>query len=429
MAQRLLAAIVATAPLLFLGCHHASQAGGQSVAVARPPTVPPLPQADPAPLTPVVERSVTAVPPPPEYRRLTAAMCQELAVRNCVVANVLEDAAAEPGGGRKKHCGIEKQCGSGAGEARTRALLYAADEARNRAAGEALEMYYKLVAAEAGAQVGRAAESDLKNLMKTARAAVAAGQKEPPGTLQLEAQLAEVSADVIRAEGGARELNHGLKALLGLPQDRPEQFWPDPPEVGQPPASADEAVRVGLANRPDLLLLRTLAGSGDPDSAQVASQALGGVNPLLSGPASLLSGSPSLKLRVVAACLGLNLPTPEQLQHVRQHVAELLAGRERQAEAEIRAAIERTVSLAAQAKTHADLADGMRTRVADLEKSEAAGRGDAAELATARAAFRKASGNVVTAATNYQVAVAKLRQAQGLLVREVGNPSCGELPR
>ena len=107
MAQRLLAAIVVTAPLQFLGCHYTSQSGGQSVAVARPPTAPPLLQVDPAPLTPVVERSVTAVPPPPGYRRLTAGMCQELAVRNCEVANVLEDAA-------RSRAVAAKHCGSGA---------------------------------------------------------------------------------------------------------------------------------------------------------------------------------------------------------------------------------------------------------------------------------------------------------------------------
>jgi hypothetical protein len=425
MAKRPRAAIVVFAPLLFLGCQHASQSAGQSVTVARPATTPVLPSADPTPLTPVVERAAIAAPPAPVYRRLTAAMCQELAVKNCDLANALEDAAAESCGGRKKHFGG----GTGAGDSRTLALLYAADEERNRAAGEALEMYYKLVAAEAGAQVGRAAEADLKSLLKTVRAAVAAGQKEPPGTIDLETRLAEVSADLIRAEGGARELNYGLKALLGLPQDRHEQFWPDPPEVGRPPESVDEAVRTGLAYRPDLLLLRTLVGSGDPDSAQTASQALAGVNPLLSGPGSLLSGSPNIRLRVVAACLGLNLPSAEQLHHVPELIAELLAGRERQAEAEIRAAFERTVALAAQAKTHADLADGLHTRVVDLEKADDAGRGDAVALATARAAYRKASGNVVTAATNYQAAVAKLRLAQGLLVREVMESSSGGLAK
>src|SRR4029077_18325506 len=116
-------------------------------------------------------------------------------------------------------------------EARALALLYAAEEARNRAAGDALEMYFKLVAAEAGAQLGRGAEADLKSLLQTARAAVASGKKEPPGTGRLEAELADVSADVIRAEGGAREANFGLKALMGLPQDSREQLWPDRPEV------------------------------------------------------------------------------------------------------------------------------------------------------------------------------------------------------
>ena len=209
MDRRFRLAILVTAPLLLLGCRHTSQCGGQSVTAARQPTVPQLPQVAPAPLTSVVDRSVTAAPPTPAYRRLTAAMCQELAVRNCEVANVLEDAANEPGGGGRKHGG---NC---TGRARMMALHYAAEEVRNRAAGEALEMYYKLVAAEAGAQVGRAAEGDLKAILKTALAAVAAGQKESTGTVQLEAQVAEVSADVIRAEGGAREVKLRAEGALG----------------------------------------------------------------------------------------------------------------------------------------------------------------------------------------------------------------------
>jgi outer membrane protein TolC len=417
MSQRLRVTIVVTALLLSLGCRNTQRSGGQAATVARAPVAAQLQPAEPAPLTPVVERSATAAPSPTGYRRLTARVCQELAVRNSVIGNVLEEAALEPDEGKKKHRA------SGAGEARTLALLYAAEEARNRAAGEALDLYYKLAAAEAGAQVGRGAEGDLNRLLKTARAAVAAGQKEPPGTGQLEAQLAEVSADVIRAEGGAREANHGLRALLGLPQDSTEQLWPDAPEVGRAPENVDEAVRVGLAYRPDLLLLRTLLGSGDPGAPETEREALGTASPLLAGPPSLIPGSAGIVLRAAAACMGLDLPSPGKEQHVRQMLAELQAGRERQAEAEIRAAFEHAVALAAQAKAHADHADKARVRMEDLEKAEAAGRGDAQALAVARAAYRKATGNVVTAATSYQAAVAKLRQAQGVLAREILDPA------
>ena len=280
------AAVMVTAPLLVVGCCNAPQPGCQSTAVARPSWAPSLPQTVPNPLIPVVAQSVTAAPPPAGYLRLTAGMCQELAVRNCALANVLEEAAIEPGG-HKKHRR------TGAGEARMLVLLYAAEEARNRAAGDALDMYYKLVAAEAGAQVGRGAEADLKRFLQTARAAVASGTKEPPGPGQLEAQLAAVSADVIRAEGGAREANHGLKALLGLPQDSREQLWPDRPEVARVPDNVDEAVRVGLAYRPDLLLLRTLLGSGSPDAPESSREALATVSPLLAGPPSLI-GKPEV---------------------------------------------------------------------------------------------------------------------------------------
>jgi hypothetical protein len=415
MSQRMCVASVVLAPLVLLGCQHRPPSGSQSTSNARPLVSAQLPQTKEEPLNPVVERSVTAAPPPTGYRRLTARMCQELAVQNSGIANALQQVALEQSGGKKKHGG------SGTGESRSLALLFAAEEMRNRAAGEALEMYYKLAAAEAGAQVGRGAEGDLNKLLKTARAAVAAGQKEPPGTAQVEEQLAEVSADVIRAEGGARELNHGLRALLGVPQDSRDQFWPDPPEVGRAPENVDEAVRTGLAYRPDLQLLRVLLGSGGQGDTETQREAVGSVSPLLAGPQSLIP-SAGILLRTAAACMGLELPGPEQAQHLRELLVELLAARERQAEAEIRAAFERVGTLAAQAKTHADQADRARARLSDLEKAEEAGRGDTAALAVARAAYRKATGNVVTAATSYQAAVAKLRQAQGILAREILDP-------
>lgn len=68
-------------------------------------------------------------------------------------------------------------------------------------------------------------------------------------------------------------------------------------------------------------------------------------------------------------------------------------------------------------------------RLTELEKADEAGRGNVAAMAAARAALRKATGNVVTAATGYQAAVVKLRQAQGLLAREVVDPTFQPSPR
>ncbi len=389
---------------------------------------PPAPKADPAaqlaclptftprPLVPLVEPAPGGPAPPAgdvaagPVHRLTAGDTRLLAARNSGVARLL---AGEPDdAGPRKVFHRPK----GDGNARLAVRELTAEEARNRSAGDALDLYYKLAGTLAGADQALAAEAELAALVADAEKATAAGLRDRDQAGDLPTQLADVRAERVRLRGQAGELEVGLKVLLGLPVGPPARLSPDDPlEVPAAPFDIDAAVRVGLASRPDLTLLRTLAGSTDPDAPALTRKVLAGVNPLLGGGATLAL-PPSLKVvvRVVAPC-SAPWPDPACPEAATAQVRTLLAERERQAEAEIRAAVVRTNAAAERARLGADLAGRLRVRTAELEKERAAGRAVTAELAKARGAARRADGEVLKAAVDYLSARAKLAQAQGVL--------------
>jgi hypothetical protein len=218
-------------------------------------------------------------------------------------------------------------------------------------------------------------------------------------------------------------LNGGLKSLLGLPGGADYQLWPDATlEVRDDLPDEEEAVRVGLHHRPDLNLLRCLLDGGD-DSTGAARRVLAGVNPLLAGPPLELPCGLRLVVRLVAPLAG-SLPPQPDARATREQLTLLLAERERQAEREIRAAVVRAKAQADLARLHAERVGRLAAKQSDLVNKQNAGQAVAAELARARADVRKAEGDRLEAAVAHAAALVRLRQAQGLLVREAyGRPA------
>ena len=372
-----------------------------------------LPSVRPGPL-PV---TVVAKPAPgvgPTYRRLTEAECLTLAVRNCGPAHRLDREQFE----------ALATCRSGSnGRAKADALGHAADELRNRAGGDALDLYAKLVAAEAGRQVYAEAAADLAALLDEAATAMKLGVKEPDDIAELERQHAEVRAEIAKLDGSIRELNHGLRALLGVDENSPGHFWPDAPTVRPVDLDIDRALSMARTYRPDILLPKSLHSSPDPLAPQIARQLLGATNPFLGlEPGSLPPGL-GLLGRTIASFLRLPVPGPTDSAQTQRQVAGLTGDRETLATAEVRAAADRVTACAARAVVYRDAVESLGSRVADLERTRDAGRPVTVPLANAKAAWRKAKGQLIVAATDHQAAVAKFRQSQGLLVREVMDPA------
>jgi outer membrane protein TolC len=99
-------------------------------------------------------------------------------------------------------------------------------------------------------------------------------------------------------------------------------------------------------------------------------------------------------------------------------VANLLTSRERQAEAEIRAAVATLHGHRAAVAARTLDVQHVEAKIKELETRQKAGLNVTADLTTAKLDLLKAKGALLTAATDWHSAEAKLRQVMGLLVRE-----------
>lgn len=387
-------------------------AGCHTVAYA-PPVAPPAPQL-PTTGRGVVEAEVAAnandpAPPPArpaQYRKLTAAECRTLAIRNAPLAAELDthpdNEPPHPLHHKRSDLAAVARVARG----------YAADEMRNRAAADALELYYQLAAAEGQFDLAATAHSQLRVLLTAAEKAVAGGGMAAPAEVdRLRRQLLEVESRAAKLEAGIAAINAGLAGHLGLDPADQTPIWPaDPLRVSAETPDVEQSVRTGLQYRPDLNLLRTLS-AGEHNGGELSNAVLTSVMPLL---ATKDPANP-----VVAMLSTLKKEPTKAESKVHRQLVGLLQTRERQAGAEIRAAAATVRGNRAAAAAKAAEVRNLAAKVAELEKQAAAGvAGAVAELPVARLDLLKLRGELIQAASEWHIADVKLRQAMGLLVRE-----------
>ncbi len=381
---------------------HARHAGAVR---ARAPALPVTPRT-------ATEPDVSGVPTDPasplnrpgEYRRLTADECRRYATANAPFADDLDRHSDNDA---PSHARLMKKAACFAATSR-RVRGHAADELRNRAAGEALEEFFKLAEAEGQFDLLTAADAELRTQLEAALKAERAGLKDRADIPAIRRKLLDIEANQAKLEAGIGALNASLRARLGLAAADPLPLWPvDPLKVKTEDVDAAQAVATGLHYRPDLNVLRVLA---DGSAGELTNAVLTGLNPLL---ASLKSDNP---LAVLFAPLTKE-PQRQQAAANARAIA-TLAARERQAEAEIRAA---AVTLRGHRAAVAARALDVRqldARIAELRKREAAGVNVTADLVAAKLELFKAKGDLLTSVIEWHVTEVKLRQAMGLLVRE-----------
>jgi outer membrane protein TolC len=392
------------AALALAGCHSAGQ----------PPVAPPAPAVLPvggrAPVEPDVSALPTTARKPPavpsEYRQLTAADCRRLAVLNAPFADDLD---RHPDNQPPAHPHFHRQAAERAENGRL-VRGYAADELRNRAAGDALGDFYKLLNAEGQLVLVNQGDKEVREQLADALKAEKAGIKGADVTA-IRRQLLDVEANRAKLEAGIDALNASLRARLNLAPDQ-LPIWPsDPLKVRDEEVDVPQAVATGLAYRPDLNLLRVLAAG---NAADLAEGILRAASPLLvttrtSNPVAIL----------LAPILAPFTGQPERRRaEVTARVQRTLVSRERQAEAEIRAAAANLRGASATAAARALDVKQVEARIAELQTRQKAGLNVTAELVTARLDLIKAKGALLTAATDWAAAEVNLRKAMGLLVRE-----------
>jgi hypothetical protein len=346
---------------------------------------------------------------PPAYRALSADECQCLAARNAEVANVLEEA-----GQSQPHDANHLTFAS---SSKRRDLYetvteYAAEEVRNRRAGDALEAYYRLAEAEGRADVLREGLTELQAAIDRARDFQKRGVVGPEAAEAALRRWAESRGDLVELDVRIDLLNGQLKEMDNLACDAQPcyRIWPTDPLLvtGEDPDPGC-CVAEGLARRPDLNLLRALQAGLNARTLPVVSQALSTVSTLLGGPAGGCKELKDLATHLLPCLLNGAVET------ARAQVDELLQARERQAAQEIttaaRLVAERRVQ-AALASLRAKLAG---RKVKDLEERFNKGYDVRTELTQARLDAFKDRSDEVHAAADFLVACARLKQAMGLL--------------
>jgi outer membrane protein TolC len=330
-------------------------------------------------------------------------------VRNAEIANVLE--VEGDGQGHNANCSPEASS-SGRRGLYESVTGYAAEEARNRRAGEALEAYYRLAEAEGRADPLREGLTELQAAIERAQDLQKRGVLGPGAAEAALRKWAESRGDQVELETRIDFLNGQLKWMDNLACDGQADYriWPtDPLQVTGANPDPRHCVAEGLARRADLNLLRALAAALDARTLPVANQALSTVSSLLGGPAGGCK-----ELKDLAAHL---LPCLKNgaVETARSQVDVLLQARERQATQEIitaaRLVAERRVE-AAVASMRVELAG---RKVKDLEERLNKGENVRTELTTARLDAFKDRSDQVHAAADFMVACVRLKQAMGLL--------------
>jgi hypothetical protein len=398
---------------LLAGCH--------SVPSSAPPSATPPPPA-PRGTTELDLSAVPALDPTfrsnqlegRNYRPLTARQVQCLAAQNASLAELLD-------GGKPSH---SHPCWPGADRAQLvqNVQALAAEEARNRAAGLALEAYYRLAETEGRAELLNDSKVEVDALVRVAEELHAKKLVDATEVTDARRRSTDLIADGLRLQVAGDQLNATLRVLLGL-GDACEEWtlWPaDPLRVTPPEESPEELIAFGLKQRPDLALLRTLDDGLNKSTLPVVRQFLGTINPML----TLKAAGPLCTLfEAIKECLcGEGLATAHRQLQV------LLRERERQATEEIRQSareVEQRLWLVSAARQRQD---AEQRKFEEMQEKHA--RNLATEVDVHKAALEvlKARRELLSEVVNWYLAASQLRQRLGVLAQDCSG-ACDVSPK
>lgn len=345
------------------------------------------------------------------YLALSARQCQCMAAANATLANLGSTDMQLAGFARARHKAAARIAAVKSDFLALRAL----DE-RNRAAGQALEMYYQLFEAEAAKDAVDRSLARLDDVIDSAESLRAKGLKVEVDLDELRTQKIELLDKRAEAQLALARLNSGLRSLLGVPTERPRRFWPTENLTVSPERlDIDAAVAQGLSTRADLALLRMLTSTLSDETLPVVQSALqqaglpgqGGGGRLWAPLARLLGG----------ARQSLELATRSQ------QLAQLASDGEQAAAEEIRSAAQTVETRLLQVALAKEKHDSQQRRLETLTKKRDLGTATPVDVVMQRVAVIEAEHELVRRVVAWEIAVVKLKQAQGLLVVECGGAS------
>jgi hypothetical protein len=301
-------------------------------------------------------------------------------------------------------------------------LFYLALEDRNRSGAAALDKYYQLGAAEGEFDILQESLATADSALEKVRSLKAHGLEADVDEAKLHGQQLDIQAQMIRARVGIEQLNSALRVMLDFcPSDAEWRFWPsDAFHVGDEPVSPATAVAVGLANRPELILLGRLEKELNSDNASAAQQMLRA----LSGALAMTKSPPLCpKLQMLLTLLCTPCGDARELQLRQTQLREYHAEREREVVEQIVQTV-RTIQAQAEVVVLArHQAASWKTKVEEAKDKEKKGVGSFADTANAQEEWFKARRKIFEETANLQRALILLHQAQGVLPAECVPPA------
>jgi outer membrane protein TolC len=289
-----------------------------------------------------------------------------------------------------------------------RLLLYRAELRANESAAAALDLFFRLSAAEQIAVLLKLAVPQFDQAradMQTLRRQGLVGAQD---TTELDRHRIQLDEQQRLLDESSVQAGAQLRYLLGMD---PVHGPPIHPVVGGThvpvPIDVDRAVATGLTMRPDLNLLRMLIHELDPKTLPFASGVLQQVDGSLGVPSP---GAHSLALPLLKSS-----HDDAALEVRRSQLVALLQEREQAKAAEIRRAVEDVETVVRQMQLAERTIRTWQERLKDLDQRLKEGTGTPLDISTAKLRLLEARTTLVKHAAEARIAEIRLHEAQGIL--------------
>jgi len=301
-----------------------------------------------------------------------------------------------------------------AANVRRAALGLAAEEARNRDAGIALELYWSL------AEAVHSRPLITESLAATDAAVVdrgtlaARGLEVPVDPATLDIRRLALADGLIAVDAAVDTLSIAVRQAAGLP---PGPMIPVQPgfegEWTSGPPDVERLVREGLASKPELRMLRMLLANLDAETLDVARTVLGQANPALGGKdcERCCRGHVKLLRHRQSDC---------EVAAVARQLRQLLGDREAAVEADVRRAARLGAAEAERAGNATHRLEVATRALADLRGKQTAGEGDAFAIHLAEVEVAKERRAVVERLAMWERHRVQVWAAQGVLAARCG---------
>lgn len=333
---------------------------------------------------------------------------QCLAASHATIANLLdleaEAADAQPSG----------WCLHSGSSALTGELLrLEATQKRNLAAGDALQVFLRLVEAEGGVDNLQRRGQEIDTMLADVDRVQQRGLLSPVSKPELAAQRLELWHRQVELRSTVQQLNSRLLELLGTELAAAALYWPETSLVVTTDVpDKDDSIGFALANRADLAALRLAANADGADSLAAARTLLQLAGGGLGAPAAKAQGRLGMLLHPHAT---------ERDQSARsQQLADLLSDRQRTVRQETLLAVSTVEAQLVQIGLTRRRLEVAKEHLQAMEDQQRLAEGGAFSVHKARLDAIAVEQDLLHDVIEWKLALVKLKQAEGLLAIECG---------